>query len=283
MPADRQGSSSAIRQRGSRQRVPSYSSRTGAESAVRAWRAAGARSAAVTSTGSTRTGSATGCPAPAARATGRSSPPAASRSSRGPSARDDLDREAAPHELRLDVGPVDRAREPAELEVERGGVGLDRRRDLGAEEARLEAAEAAHRPEALALAGGGLERRGPVGLDAESRRLDREALVAGGEDDRDARDPVEAPLEQRPRLAAASSRPLDAGDRDAVGDPRCEPANASPTSAARTATSASETSTQRATRRADRCGTEPVWKEVVSPCTKPCSVARPQASFVQFQ
>ena len=52
-------SSSAIRQRGSFHRVPAYSSRTGADSATRACAAAGARSAAVTSTGSSSTGSAT--------------------------------------------------------------------------------------------------------------------------------------------------------------------------------------------------------------------------------
>ncbi len=51
-----------MRHRGSFQRTPEYSSRTGAESASRAWRAAGARSAASTSTGSIRTGSATVSP-----------------------------------------------------------------------------------------------------------------------------------------------------------------------------------------------------------------------------
>jgi hypothetical protein len=61
-PATGRLSSSAIRHRGSFQRVPSYSSRTGADSAARAWAAAGARSVAVTSTGSSTIGSAIGCP-----------------------------------------------------------------------------------------------------------------------------------------------------------------------------------------------------------------------------
>ena len=65
------------------------------------------------------------------------------------------------------MGTVDRLGEPGELEVERSAVGLYRRRDLGAEEPRLEAAEAADRAEPLALAGCRLDRGGPVGLDAE--------------------------------------------------------------------------------------------------------------------
>ena len=165
-----------MRQRGSFQRVPSYSSRTGAESAVRACAAAGARSAAVTSTGIEphRQRDRLAALEPGERADdpclgGLCGEPPAGLPGH------DLDREAAAHELRLDVALVDLAREAGELEVERGRVGLDGRRDLGAEEARLQPPEAADRAEALALAGGRLDRRGPVGLDAERRRLDRVA------------------------------------------------------------------------------------------------------------
>ena len=73
-----------MRQRGSFQRVPSYSRRTGAERAMRAWRAAGARSAVVTSIGSMGTGSTTGCPR-SSRASARTIlPPATSWSSLRP-------------------------------------------------------------------------------------------------------------------------------------------------------------------------------------------------------
>ena len=200
---------------------PRTASRTGADRAVRAWRAAGARSAAVTSIGSMRTGSATGCPR-SSRASARTTlarcgllvEPAARL------ARNDLDLEPAPDELRLDVALVDRLCEAGELEVERGGVGLHRRRDLRAEEAGLEAAEASNGPEALSLAGGRLDRGCPVRLDAERRRLDRVALAAGREDDGHAGDAVEPLLQQPARLLRRQPAHLDARDLDAVGDPR---------------------------------------------------------------
>ena len=104
------------------------------------------------------------------------------------------------------------SREAGELEVERGAVGLHRRRDLGAEEPRLEAAEAADGPEALALAGRGLDRRGPVGLDAERRGLDGVPLAARREDDGNVRDAVEALFEHAARLVRRQAAHVDAGD-----------------------------------------------------------------------
>ena len=115
---------------------------------------------------------------------------------------------------------VDAPGQPCDLVVERGRVRLDGRHHLGAEEAGLQPAEAAYRAEALALAGGRLECRRPVGLDAERRRLDRIALAAGREHDRDVRDLVEALLEQRTRFLRRQPAHLDAGDRDAVRKPR---------------------------------------------------------------
>ena len=220
-PATGRLSSSAIRQRGSFQRVPSYSSRTGAESAVRAWRGGGSEIGRghLDRIEPHRQRDRLAALEPRQRA----DDPAGGKVLREPLAGlagHDLDGEAAAHELRLDVTLVDLAGERRELEVERGLVGLHRRRDLGAEEPRLQPLEAADRAEALALPRGGVDRRRPVGLDAEGRRLDRVLLAAGGEDDRNARDPLEAALEQRPRLLLRQAADVDAGDVDALGDPR---------------------------------------------------------------
>ena len=134
-------SSSAIRQRGSFQRVPSYSSRTGAESAVTACRRAIARSAAVDLDRVDADGQRHGQASVEARERAddrRLSSVAVERAA--VLAGHDLDLEAAPDELGLDVLPVDRARQRGDLEVERAGVGLDGRSDLLAEEARLQPA-----------------------------------------------------------------------------------------------------------------------------------------------
>ena len=125
--------------------------------------AAGARSAAVTSIGSMRTGQRHRLPAlePRERADDRRRrgllvEPAAGLT------RDDLDPRARAGRASPRRGCWSIAsREAGELEVERGAVGLHRRRDLGAEEPRLQAAEAADGAEALALAGGASRSRRP--------------------------------------------------------------------------------------------------------------------------
>ena len=119
-PATGRLSSSAIRQRGSFQRVPSYSSRTGAESAMRACAAAGARSAAVDldRIEHDRQRDRLAALEPRQRAHDPLGGDVLGEPAAG-LARHDLDGEAAPDELRLDVALVDRAREPGELEVER--------------------------------------------------------------------------------------------------------------------------------------------------------------------
>ena len=210
-----------MRQRGSFQRAPEYSSRTGAESASRAWRAAGARSAARDLDRVDPDGKRNG--AAALEPGERADDPALGRlpvELQSGLTRDQLDREPAADELRLDVVLIDLACQTGELVVQRGCVGLDRRHDLGAEEARLQPAEAAHGPEALSLAGGRLECGRPVGLDAERRRLDRIALASGREHDRHVSDLVEALLQQRTRLLRRQPAHVDAGDRDTVGEPR---------------------------------------------------------------
>ena len=76
-----------------------------------------------------------------------------------------------------------------------------------------------------------LDRRRPVGLDAERRRLDRIALASGGEDDRHVRDLVEA----RSSSARACFGVSPPTSTPAIATPSAsravEPANASPTSA----------------------------------------------------
>ena len=125
------------------------------------------RSAVVTSTGSMRPAARPAARAPAAPARARSSPPATSWSSLRPVWPGTTSIPSPRRTSFASTGGIDRLGEAGELEVERGAVGLHRRRDLGAEEPRLEAAETPDGAEALALAGGHLDRRGPVGLDAE--------------------------------------------------------------------------------------------------------------------
>ena len=75
-------------------------------------------------------------------------------------------------------------RDLAELVVDGGVVGMEHRRHVEPEEPRPEALEAAERPEAAAVGGSHPDGGAPVGLDAELRGREREALAAGGERDR---------------------------------------------------------------------------------------------------
>ena len=74
-------------------------------------------------------------------------------------------------------------REPLHVVPERGVVDAHRRRDVGAEDARLEPAVAAERAEAVALATRGLDRGRPVDGEAELARRQPPRAVAGREDD----------------------------------------------------------------------------------------------------
>ena len=84
----------------------------------------------------------------------------------------------------------------------------------------VEALEAADRAEAVALALRRVDRRLPVGLDAELDRADREALPAGDEDDRLLRDARPTALEQRAGVLRLHPADVDAVDRDAVRERR---------------------------------------------------------------
>ena len=89
---------------------------------------------------------------------------------------------------------ISRASLPDE-EVERGLVDLGRRMDVGAEDAHADPAEAAQRPEAVALPPGGLDAGAPVDLDAERARADLPRATGRPELDRNVAQPVGAPLE----------------------------------------------------------------------------------------
>jgi hypothetical protein len=119
---------------------------------------------------------------------------------------------------RLADGLVELLRELRQLIVERGLVDLRRRRDVGAEHAHADPLEAAERAEAVALLERRVDRRAPVGLDAEPVRRDAPAPVAAEEDDRDVLERLRPPLQQL--LGGRRGHPADAdtGDRDPCGD-----------------------------------------------------------------
>ena len=209
-----------MRQRGMRQAVSPNVSRTGADSATRAWRTAGASSPVVTCGRLAAHGQADGRRGRTPTARGRR--PARRRARRAP------DRPASgtttgfrPRSSTRGVARVagDRLRQASDLVAEPGVVDLRRRRDVGAEDAHLQALEAAHGAEALALAPGGVDGRRPVDLDAEPPRRELEAPAVDDERDGDARERGRAPLEQRLRLGRRHPRDVDARDVDAAGEP----------------------------------------------------------------
>ena len=126
---------------------------------------------------------------------------------------DDTNGETLAHELGVDARDVDRAGDLVELVGDRSVVGLDRRRDVDPEEARAQALEATHGPEAPTLGRGGLDRSAPVGLDPELRRREGELLAAGGERERLALDRRRTRGEPAHRLAFREAADVDAGHR----------------------------------------------------------------------
>ena len=134
--------------------------------------------------------------------------------------RDDVDDQAAPHELRLDVPLVDRGRVCGQLVVESRVVGLHGRHDV--------------RRRRSGSAGRLKPRTGPkpspsraAVSTAVAQSASTPSVVAlignssppAGEHDRHVRDLVEALLQQRPGLARSSARRRRRRRSDAVGDP----------------------------------------------------------------
>jgi hypothetical protein len=95
--------------------------------------------------------------------------------------RDELDAEPPPDESSVPRRALDSHGDPLEGVLE-GGVGHgERRKDLRAEESRMEAPEAPKRPESVARTSGCRHRRAPVGLDTELLRRVRKRRPGGDE------------------------------------------------------------------------------------------------------
>src|SRR5581483_1829329 len=132
--------------------------------------------------------------------------------------RQDRDPEAVTDEAGLHVRAVDLRREQTDLVGDRGIVGLHRRLVVDGPEAQCEPPIAAEDGEAAAAREGLVDRRLPVGLDAELLRADPEPAPVRRERERDALQAPAAPLELRERL-----RPGEAADGHAADpDPRCQ-------------------------------------------------------------
>ena len=193
--------------------------RTGRASAVRTCAATGARSAARTVGASTRTGSATRPRWKPARACTIVSP-ACSRSSTSPvragttTGRRPRRTIAACSCERFTVFAM-----PGDLEVKGPLEHAGRRRDVRAEDAHADPAEAADRADAVALVERQLDGRVPVGLDAEAHRPQRPLMTGGREGDRHPGERVGAALELRAGLARGQAADVDAVDLDPGRDP----------------------------------------------------------------
>jgi hypothetical protein len=113
------------------------------------------------------------------------------------------------------VGCVHRSRDLAEHVLERGVLDLRARRDVGAEEAEIEPAEAADRPEAGALVLDGVDGRGPVGADSQLLRAQLPAAAGRAKLDGNVLERVRPALEEGARLRRREPTDVDARDVDA--------------------------------------------------------------------
>jgi hypothetical protein len=123
------------------------------------------------------------------------------------------------HERGVSVRAVDGPTHESELVGECLVEHLRGRRDVGAEDAHADPAEAADRGEPVALVEREPHGRGPVRLDAETARAQAPPMTGGREDDghRGKRD--RARLELRPCLGRRQPADVDAVD----ADPGCDP------------------------------------------------------------
>ena len=116
--------------------------------------------------------------------------------------------------------PVDGLGHLVQLVGQRAVEDPRRRRHVRSEEVDVDAAEAAERPEAVALALRRVDGRLPVGLDAEGGGADPEPLARRDEDDRLVGERGRPALEQRPRVLRLQPADVDPVDADAFGDLR---------------------------------------------------------------
>ena len=175
----------AIRHRASRNRVGPTVSVTGADTAVRAAAAASASRAAVTRGSSRTTGRRTG-PCRSSDASASTSAAEARERSRRTPGRAAVVTMASPFalEARVDRRTIDRGGDPGDGVAHRRRVDVDVRLDVAAEEARLDALQAADGRDPVARVRSLAHRALPVRADAELRRGDRERASAGDELDR---------------------------------------------------------------------------------------------------
>ncbi len=158
----------AIFHRGMRQRVSPYASRTGADSAIRAFAAASSRSEAATRGAVDVNGSATGVPR--SRRASACTTTTSRRRPVEPLARltlDDLHLEALANDLGIDASPVDVPRDLAELVCHGCVVRADGGRLLEPDEAADEPLVATNGAEAPSCRRSVLDRGLPVGRDPE--------------------------------------------------------------------------------------------------------------------
>ena len=175
----------AIRHRASRNRVGPTVSVTGADTAVRAAAAASASRAAVTRGSSRTTGRRTG-PCRSSRrerVDQRRGGPGAVETHSG-ARRGRNDGEPVPPEAGVDRRTIDRGGDPGDGVANRRRVDVDVRLDVAAEEARLDALQAADGCDPVTRVRSLAHRPLPVRADTELRRGDRERASAGDELDR---------------------------------------------------------------------------------------------------
>ena len=131
---------------------------------------------------------------------------------------DDPDGETLADDLGIDSLAIDAVCDLGELVADGSAVGLDRRRDVDAEDSRPQAPEAPQRPEAAAAGGGGRDRAAPVRFDPELGCSQSERVPVGGERDRRALQRSGPGGEQAHRLVFGHPADIDTRDRGAGGE-----------------------------------------------------------------
>jgi hypothetical protein len=109
--------------------------------------------------------------------------------------------------------------DPVEPVTKRPVVDLRRRRDVCAEEAKVEPAKAAKRAEALPLPADRVDGRPPVDLDTQATRLQPPHMCADTEAHGLGRERIRPRLEQPLGLLGRLATDVDAGDAHPVRDP----------------------------------------------------------------
>jgi hypothetical protein len=151
---------------------------------------------------------------------------AVERATRPP--RNDSGPQPAEHERGFAPRCTDLVCDALEHVLERGVEHPGRRRDVGTEEAHVEAAETAERPETLALLAGGVDRSCPIGAHTELARAQAPAPAPDFEVDGRVLEGLPLPLQERLRRAGLEAADVDPCDPHAVGERRRGPGEREP-------------------------------------------------------